>query len=190
MRKRVLVMLALLLLSVLPVLAKGPAHRIIISGGDLSTEIVLTEPYQIQPISMAMLEEFPDPVEVSESLTPESGYQLKRYFRTDSGQYVQFDGVRYVPDPDGGRGYIFYEGIYNGWSEYDGKWFHASAEGESALQDILSKDYFPGYLVLMGEGGDLRFLDPLTLEETASVQVADWSPAQALYAGEDGQTIY
>lgn len=182
--------IACLLMVAFPALAKGPAHHIVISGGDLDAEIVITESYLLTPISMAMLEEFPNAVEAPVGITAESGYQLKRYFRTNGGEYMQFDSVRYVPDPDGGRGHIFYEGIHNGWSEYDGKWFLATAEGESALQDILRKDYFPGYLMLVGEGGDFRFLDPLTLEEVVSIQMADWLPAQALYAGKDGQTIY
>ena len=55
-----------------------------------------------------------------------------------SQQYFPFDQVVYFPDPEGGRGSIFYGGIVNGSSEYDGKWFRASQEGEAALRAALA----------------------------------------------------
>jgi hypothetical protein len=49
----------------------------------------------------------------------------------------RFDRVRYYPNLAGGRGYIYYVGLLNGMSEYDRRWFRATAAGERALRHIL-----------------------------------------------------
>jgi hypothetical protein len=66
------------------------------------------------------------------------GYLITRFYEISNGSYVAFDQVRYHPDPEGGRGYLFYVGIVNGSSEYDGKWFRSSEAGEAVLIDVLA----------------------------------------------------
>ena len=34
---------------------------------------------------------------------------------------------------------MFYDGIWNGYSEYDGKWFRASASGDAAFKLLLAE---------------------------------------------------
>jgi hypothetical protein len=120
-------------------LAKGPPQKITISGGDLPGEIEITGDYAtMSALSMMSLEDY-------QTLTPDApqnisgdGYLITRFYETSSGRYVAFDEVRYYPNPDGGRGYLNYLGIVNGSSEYDGKWFRASAAGEAALQAVIA----------------------------------------------------
>ncbi len=113
--------------------AKGPMDKINITT-PVGQTIEITDATLIEPISMAALEKFPD------SVTPPAvtgkGYELARAFK-DGNRYRIFDRVRYFPVGEGG--YVFYMGIENGSSEYDGKWFEASAEGVKAMNQIISQ---------------------------------------------------
>ena len=81
---------------------------------------------------MAALEIFPDSIEPPQ--VTGKGYALARAFK-NGDTYRTFDVVLYYPA--GERGYVFYVGIENGWSEYDGKWFEASEAGNEAMNKII-----------------------------------------------------
>jgi hypothetical protein len=131
--KRTLLMTFLVFAIVSLISAKGPADKITITTPH-GQRIDLTDSNLIQPISMAVLEEFPD--SIGQPDVKGKGYELARAFK-DGNRYRIFDRVRYFPA--GERGYVFYVGIENGSSEYDGKWFEASAEGVEAMNQIISK---------------------------------------------------
>lgn len=113
--------------------AKGTADKITITTPHGQT-IDLTDSTLIEPISMAALEEFPN--SIGQPDVTGKGYELVRAFK-DGRTYRIFDRVRYFPA--GERGYVFYVGIENGSSEYDKKWFEASAEGVSMMNQIISQ---------------------------------------------------
>jgi hypothetical protein len=52
-----------------------------------------------------------------------------------------WDHARYYAACAGQRGYVQYIGLYNGSSEYDGRWFHVSTRGEQSLRHILSQKH-------------------------------------------------
>lgn len=118
-------------------LAKGPADKVTIDGPGLTSEIEVTETVLLSALSIGQLEDFGRP-----SATPRDpgpGYELTRYFKDRAG-FQAFDRVRYYPNAAGGGGYIFYEGIVNGWSEYDGRWFRASVAGDQVMRRLLAEN--------------------------------------------------
>jgi hypothetical protein len=129
--------LALLVVVKDPALAKGPADKVTVNGPGLKREIAITDAQDLQALSMGQLVDFNNPVAAPGEIGP--GYELTRYYE-DKANFIAFDHVRYHPDPADGRGYVFYIGLVNGWSEYDGKWFHATTQGEQALQRILAEN--------------------------------------------------
>jgi hypothetical protein len=139
---RLIVVGAVFGITVQAALAKGPPQKVTISGGDLSAEIEVTDDAGIlEALGTMMLEDFdtrtPDAPEGFDDSWGD-GYLITRFYEDPPGHFFPFDAVLYYPDPEGGRGYIQYLGIANGWSEYDGKWFRASAEGEAALTLVIT----------------------------------------------------
>ncbi|MEJ2558519.1 MAG: hypothetical protein P8186_20355 [Anaerolineae bacterium] len=134
-----LILSALALLVVVrdPTLAKGPADKVTVNGPGLKREIEITHSQDLQALSVGQLEDFKNPIAAPSEVGP--GYELTRYYK-DKTNFIAFDHVRYHPDPAGGRGYVIYLGLTNGWSEYDGQWFRATAQGEQALQRILAEN--------------------------------------------------
>jgi hypothetical protein len=46
--------------------------------------------------------------------------------------------MHYYPSNTDTGGYVFYDGLIDGSSEYDGKWYIASTEGDLAFRRILA----------------------------------------------------
>src|SRR5215211_2373565 len=64
---------------------------------------------------------------------PGVGYEITRYY-IDNNREVAFDKLHYYPD----TGLVFYDGIVNGASEYDGKWYTAKTEIKAAFESALT----------------------------------------------------
>jgi hypothetical protein len=167
--------------------AKGPADRIVISSPLLAEDMVLTDRDTLIQISMANLENFEaGSIEPPTGLT--AGYTLDRQFAESPGKFRSFDRVVYYPDPAGDLGYVFYEGIVNGSSEYDGRWFRARPVGDAAMRMIIDHTLPQPILLLTSDSGDLRFLDPHTLDEIAEVR-AERGTFTSFQANAAGMTI-
>jgi hypothetical protein len=150
--------------------AKGPADRIIISSPLLAEDMVLTDRDSITEISMANLENF-EAGSIDEPAGLTDGYTLERQYEETSGNFRSFDRVVYYPDPAGDLGYVFYDGIVNGSSEYDHRWYRARPIGDAAMQLIIDHAVPQPTLLLANDDGDVRFVDPQTLDEIAVVRV-------------------
>ena len=134
-----LAVLTLLVLATGTVLAwpEQPFAKIDISGPGINGVASITDPDLLAPMTITGFMDFtqtiPEPQNVG------AGYELHRYFKHEDGTYWDFDRVRYYPDPSGGRGYVFYEeGIGYGPAHNAGQWFHATPEGDTAMQRILA----------------------------------------------------
>jgi hypothetical protein len=55
--------------------------------------------------------------------TPDGGYEITRYY-IDRHREVAFDRLHYYPQ----AGLVYYDGIVNGSSEYDAKWYEANPD--------------------------------------------------------------
>ncbi len=65
-------------------------------------------------------------------------YELTRIGEGEDRRLFAIDRLRYVPPGSEEHGYIFYEGLINGSSEYDGRWFLATPAGDEVMKRILS----------------------------------------------------
>ena len=122
--------LLLTLLMSTTVLAKGGFSYITVTGADLKREIRLSDP--------ALIESFFAFADFYRSRTdapadPGTGYEIIRCY-VDGKIETIFDRLHYYPE----TGYVFYDGIENGSSEYDDKWYLATAEIKSAFESALN----------------------------------------------------
>lgn len=132
-----------LLVTARDVGAKGPPAKAVLSGPGLQGEVAITDAQALAPLALGVLEDFTGGAiqAPGERATDANRYTLVSYFDDGNGSYRPFDRLYYYPDPSGGRGYILYEGlrISGGWSEYDGKWFNATPEGDQSMRRLLER---------------------------------------------------
>ncbi|MEL7675038.1 MAG: hypothetical protein AAGU78_14975, partial [Chloroflexota bacterium] len=183
MRTRIglVVLLSLLIALALPGLAsaKGPAQRITIIGPGLEGELeIVNDAALLNALSMTMLEDFMQPIDPP--ARPAPGFEITRFYEANTGGYVPFDVVVYHPAPEGEPGAIYYDGIVNGSSEYDGRWFRTNPKGEAALREALAAHganldavatVTTPYLALSGQGSRFRLIDLATLEPAVAWQI-------------------
>lgn len=127
---------AALALVAAPVLAKGPPQKVTIEGPGLAAPLEITNPTTLESLGMTMLEDVDSKVGGPGTLS--AVYLVTRYYQ-DGARYIPFDQVLYARQAESGRPLVFYVGIVNGWSEYDGRWFNATAAGAAAMDTILAK---------------------------------------------------
>ena len=133
-----LIALAILLLPLAVTSAKGPFDKVVISGPDLPVALEVTDSERLQALGMIELMDIHHRVDAPAETGP--GYELTRYGYHDVREtYVAFDSVIYYPAASDGLPYVYYVGIINGSSEYDRRWYPATAEGDWAMRDILSE---------------------------------------------------
>jgi hypothetical protein len=109
--------------------AKGGYSFITIAGPDLqeavrTTDAALTEDF------FAFADFYRDRVDAPQD--PGVGYEITRYY-LDGAREIAFDRLHYYPS----TGFVYYDGIINGSSEYDKKWYAADPEIRSVFDGIL-----------------------------------------------------
>jgi len=122
--------LLLTLMISITVFAKGNFSFITITGPDLKEPIRSTDP--------ALTTDFFAFADFTQSLTaapanPDVGYEITRYY-IDSGNESAFDQLHYYPD----TGFVYFDGLVGGSSEYDGKWYTAESGIKKAFTNALS----------------------------------------------------
>jgi hypothetical protein len=121
--------LLLALITSITVFAKGSFAFISITGPDLKEAVRLSQPeltadfFTFADFSKARTE-VPD--------NPGSSYEITRYY-VDGKRESAFDKLHYYPD----TGFVYYDGIVNGSSEYDGKWYTAKSEIKTIFDTAL-----------------------------------------------------
>lgn len=121
--------LLLALLTSPTVLAKGSFAFISITGPDLKEAVRLSDP--------ALTEDFFTFADFYQNKTeapadPGMSYEITRYY-VDGNRESVFDKLHYYPD----TGYVYYDGIVNGSSEYDGKWYTANPDIQTIFETAL-----------------------------------------------------
>jgi hypothetical protein len=135
---RLFCVLAMLAFAAQPALAKGPLAQIVISGPGLAEAVTVNDQHFLEALGLGMLEDFSEEPLATTPTAVGTGYELVRYIQNQYGNLIAFDRLTYYPNPLGAHAYIFYNGIEeNGWSDYDGKWFYATPEGQAAMRDLL-----------------------------------------------------
>jgi hypothetical protein len=66
-----------------------------------------------------------------------------------TGDCTPIDTLRFFPSSlgAGSKPVVYYEGLVNGWSELDGKWYYAKPEAAAALERLLLYDEARGSAV-------------------------------------------
>ena len=124
-----------LLIPVTLVYAKGNFDYITIKGPGITEEINVTgseltsDFFAFADFSQGAI----DP-----PTSPGEGYEITRYYlesKNEKPTPVQFDLLHYYPY----TGYVFYDGIAGGSSEYDGKWYIANPSINEPFRNILGQ---------------------------------------------------
>ncbi len=105
--------LLLTLMISITVLAKGNFSFITISGPNLKETIRSTDPALVTDF-FAFADFSRTPVEAPAN--PGVGYEITRFY-IDAGSESAFDKLHYYPE----TGFVYFDGLVGGSSEYDGK---------------------------------------------------------------------
>ncbi|MBI2332918.1 MAG: hypothetical protein HYU84_12300 [Chloroflexi bacterium] len=133
-RKYFVLLLALgILVPTMFVFAKGEFDYIAIKGPGITGEIDVTDPALTQDFFA-----FADFTkgEIAAPADAGQGYQIVRVYVefTDSKpKDLPFDQLHYYPY----TGYVYYDGLVDGSSEYDGKWYAANPSAEKPFRSVL-----------------------------------------------------
>lgn len=128
--------LGLYLLAAWPALAKGPPDKVTISGPGMAETVEITDPVVLEAFSFFQFEQvdenqrrgIPAPQAVG------AGYHIVRYVGAQA-----WDELHYYPNSDGTRGVIFLDGLIgDSATEFDGRWYHASAAGDQAMRNLFN----------------------------------------------------
>lgn len=122
--------LLLTLLTSITVFAKGSFAFITISGPDLKEPIHSTDP-ALTTDFFAFAEFYQNQTDAPAN--PGVVYEVTRYY-VDGGRESAFDRLHYYPE----TGYVYFDGLVNGSSEYDGKWYPAKSEIKDVFFNVLA----------------------------------------------------
>lgn len=120
-----------LLLPSLMAHAKGGFDYITIKGPGITGEINVT--------NTALTEDFFvftdfSSENIDKPADPGQGYQVIRVY-VEGNQDHPFDQLHYYPY----SGFVYYDGLIEGLSEYDGKWFRANPAAEEPFRRVLAE---------------------------------------------------
>jgi hypothetical protein len=111
----------LVLLGTSAALAKGSFAFVSVSGENLKGELRLYDTSITQ--DWFAFADFQQSVTAAPLTTPEGGYEITRYY-IDGRRNMAFDHLHYYPR----AGLVYFDGLVNGSSEYDGKWYRANTQ--------------------------------------------------------------
>lgn len=113
------------------VFAKGEFDYITIKGPGITGEINVTNPALTQNF-FAFADFSQGSIDVPAD--PGQGYQVVRVYVADNKDQP-FDQLHYYPY----TGYVYYDGLVDGSSEYDGKWYVSNPSAEEPFRAVLSE---------------------------------------------------
>lgn len=139
MLKRVL-LLVVALLTVTCALAlawpEAPPDKLLLSGPGLDGEVEVVGAEKLIGLSPEAFMDFTTPADPAAQAAP--GFEMVRYYKGRDGQYEAFDRLRYHPNPQGGRGAVYYlKALGYGPGHNEGRWFAASTAGDAVMGRLL-----------------------------------------------------
>lgn len=117
------------LITSIAAVAKGGFSFLSITGGNLKEELRVTNP-DLTTDFFAFADFSRDWTKVPTELGP--GYEITRYY-IDGKRETAFDSLHYYPE----TGFVYYDGIVNGSSEYDSEWYTAKPGIRKAFERVL-----------------------------------------------------
>ncbi|MCC6300359.1 MAG: hypothetical protein IT314_13780 [Anaerolineales bacterium] len=130
MKKTLWALFALLLLLPTIALAKGEFDYITVEGPGLSGELTITNPALTDDF-FAFADFTKEAIEAPAD--PGEGYQIIRYYVVEN-KAQPFDSLSYFPY----TGFVYYNGLAEGSSEYDKKWFAANPSANEPFHAALA----------------------------------------------------
>ena len=119
-----------LVVSSLNVSAKGGFDFLTITGPELGEPIQVTDAdLTADFFTFANFSED----QITAPADPGAGYEITRHYVQGVSDVI-FDRLHYYPE----TGYVFYDGIENGESEYDGEWYTANPGIKPVFESALS----------------------------------------------------
>jgi len=133
MKKTLTILVTVFLLAVpTPAFAKGPFTYITVRGLGLTGELTVTNSALMDFFAFADFSKG----SVDAPANPGDEYEITRvYVDTTTNRAQFFDRLHYYPD----TGYVYYDGLLEGGSEYDGKWYRAQPGVEAAFRSVLAE---------------------------------------------------
>jgi len=119
----------LTLFTSITVLAKGGFSFISITSPDLKEPVCISDRALAEDV-FTFADFYRDGTEAPAD--PGIGYEITRYY-VNGNQESAFDKLHYYPD----TGFVYYDGIVNGSSEYDGKWYTAKPDIKTIFESAL-----------------------------------------------------
>jgi hypothetical protein len=138
MKRRCISVAGLLLILLLPAAAgaKGRFERVTIAEEGSTVETLVTDEALLDFFAFS---EYPKQVLAQAPRPTTKAYVVTRGGFTPDGVYHAFDRLHYYPAASPGHsGFVYYDGLVSGWSEYDHKWYAASAEGDRAMSRFIA----------------------------------------------------
>ncbi len=131
MKKIYLFLLVLFLLLPTTVFAQGEFNYIVVKGPGITGDINVSTSLLIQDDSFADFSQ----ASVNPPADAGQGYQIVRMY-VEGSKGVPYDQIHYYPY----TGYVYYDGIVNGFSEQGGKWYLANPAIEKPFRAVLAED--------------------------------------------------
>lgn len=138
MKRRCISVAGLLLILLLPAAAgaKGRFERVTIAEEGSTVETLVTDEALLDFFAFSV---YPKQVLAQAPRPTTKAYVVTRGGFTPDGVYHAFDRLHYYPAASPGHsGFVYYDGLVSGWSEYDHKWYAASAEGDRAMRRFIA----------------------------------------------------
>lgn len=110
--------------------AKGGFSFVAVTGSGLEGEVRSTDPALTEDF-FAFADFYRN--KTREPANPGAAYEITRYY-IEGKREIPFDRLHYYPE----TGLVYYDGIVNGSSEYDGEWYTAKPGILSVFESALS----------------------------------------------------
>ena len=136
--------------------AKGSFDKILVYGEGEALEV--TDPLLLP---FDAFNDFSAPYPGTPSITTPGLFIVRGANDTHTGDFTPIDSLRFFPHSQSAsdQPFVYYEGLVNGWSEYDAKWYFAKPIAAEALAQALDApspypltSIPPTFLVLLGTG--------------------------------------
>jgi hypothetical protein len=120
-------------------LAKGPPAQVTITGPTIDGEIVITDPATLDFFSFYQFNDLGRRIDAPKSYG--IGYTITRYI-DDGGKLSAWDVLTYYPDPAGGLGWLYFDGLNPsiGSTEGQEQWYLPTEQGADIMRGILAQN--------------------------------------------------
>ena len=81
------------------------------------------------------------------------GFLIVRFGQDQqTGEFIAVDSLRFFPTSlsSGSKPFVYYEGLVNGWSEYDRNWYDAKPEAVATIEKMINPEAGPSTLPDLG----------------------------------------